>query len=158
MWSPSSWHTVASEQICSGSWVRLESLQCPGGLPDCEACAWDDVSPCDQEVCVKTHQRMLSCSPGFIPSAVLMKFVMLFSFFWFIIHTVRKNSKAKVKVSLPDDFCLISYAGVHGDTATLSCLGTFVVQDRGGKQGAVRCSDMTVAGGHCLNGGWLLLC
>lgn len=73
---------------------------------------------------------MPSCSPGFIPSAVLMNFVMLFSFFCFIIHTVRKNSRAKVKVSLPDDFCLISYAGVHGDTATLSCLGIFVVWDR----------------------------
>lgn len=132
--------------ILAPNFSSLEEIQ------ESWACEWDDVSPCDQEVCVKkAHQRMLSCSPGFIPSAVLMKFVVLFSFFCFIIHTVRKNSRAKVKVSLPDDFCLISYAGVHGDTATLSCLGTFVVWDRGGKQGAVCFSDMVVAGRYCLN-------
>lgn len=109
-WSSSCWPAVAVEQDCAGSFTA------PVGVPPRDL-GTRRRFPCGQEVCVNPHQGMGSRCPGFIPSVVPKKFIKLFSFFGFIINILRgRNSKARVKVSLPDDFCLVSYADIYGAT------------------------------------------
>lgn len=117
LWDPSqSDRDVVTFSLVAVSRTVLAPSPPPAGVPPRDLGTRRHF-PCGQEVCVNPHRGVCSCCPGFISSVVLVRFIKLFSFFGFIINILRRrNSKARVKVSLPDDFCLVSYADIYGAT------------------------------------------